>query len=118
MVPVLDGQSPELSRRLQEMMKRIAEAGGLVAVGCWDAAVCDVSPEGVVRTLRHAVDLLGVDHVALGSDYDGATWTSFDSSELAILTQTMLRSGFTREEIRKVMGQNTVRFLEAQLPGG
>jgi microsomal dipeptidase-like Zn-dependent dipeptidase len=28
----------------------------------------------------------------------------------------MVRSGFTREEIRKVMGENTVRFLEAQLP--
>jgi microsomal dipeptidase-like Zn-dependent dipeptidase len=97
-------------------MKRIADAGGIVAVGYWDAAACDISPAGVVRSLRYAVDLLGVDHVALGSDFDGATRTTFDTSELAVLTQTMLQSGFTREEIRKVMGENTVRFLEAQLP--
>lgn len=54
--------------------------------------------------------------MALGSDFDGATFTTFDTSELAVLTQTMLGSGFTPEEIRKVMGENTVRFLEAQLP--
>jgi membrane dipeptidase len=107
----------ETPRNLPDpLMKRIAEAGGLVAIGYWDAAVCDISPEGVVRTLRYAIDLLGVDHVALGSDFDGATFTSFDSSEIAVLTQGMLRSGFTRDEIRKVMGGNTVRFLEALLP--
>jgi microsomal dipeptidase-like Zn-dependent dipeptidase len=107
----------ETPRNLPDaQMRRIAEAGGLVAVGYWDAAVCDISPEGVVQTLRHAVDLLGVDHVALGSDFDGATFTSFDTSELAVLTQAMLRLGFARDEIRKVMGENTVRFLEAQLP--
>jgi microsomal dipeptidase-like Zn-dependent dipeptidase len=98
------------------LLKRIAQAGGIVAVGYWDAAACDISPEGVVQSLRHAVDLLGVDHVALGSDFDGATWTAFDTSELAVLTQTMLASGFSTEEIRKVMGGNTARFLEAQLP--
>ena len=107
----------ETPRNLADaQMKRIADAGGIVAVGYWDAAVCDISPEGVVRSLRHAVDLLGVDHVALGSDFDGVTRTAFDTSELAVLTQHMLRSGFTREEIRKVMGENTARFLEAQLP--
>lgn len=81
-----------------------------------DRHTCDISPEGVVRSLRYAIDLLGVEHGALGSDYDGATFTSFDTSELAVLTQTMLRGDFTRNEIRKVMGENTVRFLEAQLP--
>jgi microsomal dipeptidase-like Zn-dependent dipeptidase len=107
----------ETPRNLSDaQMKRITEAGGIVAVGYWDAAACDISPEGVVRSLRYAIDLLGVEHVALGSDYDGATFTSFDTSEIAVLTQAMLRSGFTRNEIRKVMGENTVRFLEAQLP--
>jgi membrane dipeptidase len=107
----------ETARNLDDArMKRIARAGGLVGVGFWDAAACDISPEGVVRSLRYAVDLLGVDHVALGSDFDGATRTTFDSSELAVLTRTMMRSGFTAEEIRKVMGENTRRFLEAQLP--
>lgn len=98
------------------LMIEIARAGGLVGVGFWDGAVCDATPEGVVRAIRYGIDLIGVDHVALGSDYDGGTEVLFDVSELAILTQTMLRSGFTEEEIRKVMGGNAVRFFSAQLP--
>jgi microsomal dipeptidase-like Zn-dependent dipeptidase len=97
-------------------MRRIAAAGGLVAIGYWDGAVCDVTPEGVVRTMRHAIDTLGVEHVALGSDYDGSTWTMFDTSELAVLTQTMLRRGFSPAEIQAVMGGNSARFLLEQLP--
>ena len=63
-----------------------------------------------------AIDLLGEDHVALGSDFDGGTWTTFDTSELSVLTQAMLDAGFAEREIAKVMGENTRRFLLAQLP--
>lgn len=101
-----------------ELMRQIAQGGGIVGVGYWDAAICDASPEGIVSALRYGIDLLGVDHVALGSDYDGATAVPFDASELAVLTETMLRQGFSREEIRKVMGGNLVQFLRANLPGG
>ena len=100
-----------------ELMQAFAARGGLLGIGYWDGAVCDPSPEGVVRSIRFAIDLLGVDHVALGSDYDGTVATSFDTSELVILTETMLRSGFTEEEIRKVMGENVKRFLLENLPG-
>jgi microsomal dipeptidase-like Zn-dependent dipeptidase len=99
-----------------ELMERIAARGGLVGIGFWDGAVCDPSPEGVARSMRYAVDRLGADHVALGSDYDGATRVAFDVSELAILTQTLLAHGFTEEEIRKVMGGNVVGLLRSELP--
>ncbi len=97
-------------------MKRIARAGGLVAVGFWDGAVCDDTPAGVVRAIRYAIDLLGVDHVALGSDYDGAIKARFDVSEIAVLTQEMIDQGFSDAEIEQVMGGNTRRFLLAELP--
>lgn len=97
------------------LMQRIAAAGGIVAVGYWDA-VCDTTPSGVVAALRAAVDLLGEDHVALGSDFDGGTQTTFDTSELAVLTAGMRDAGFSDGEIAKVMGGNSVRFLLAQLP--
>jgi membrane dipeptidase len=100
-----------------ELMQAFAARGGLLGIGYWDGAVCDPSPEGVVRSIRFAIDLLGVDHVALGSDYDGTVATTFDTSELAVLTDTMLRSGFTEDEIRKVMGENVKRFLLENLPG-
>ncbi len=98
------------------LMIKLAEHGALIGVGFWGGAVCDFSPEGVVTALRYGIDLLGVDHIALGSDYDGATRVLFDAGELAVLTQTMMEAGFTREEIRKVMGENAVNFFLAQLP--
>ncbi len=98
------------------LMRKIAAHGGLVGIGYWDAAVCDATPRGVVKTIRYAIDLLGIEHVALGSDYDGATAVTFDTSELAILTQEMLNAGFSEAEIRKVMGENVKRFLLENLP--
>ena len=100
------------------LMKEFASKGGLVGIGYWDAAVCDPSPEGIVTSIRYAIDLLGLEHVALGSDYDGTIEAPFDTSELAVLTEVMLQSGFSKDEIRKVMGENAKRFLLENLPAG
>ena len=99
-----------------ELMLEFAAAGGLLGVGYWDAAVCDFSPAGVVRAMRYAIDLMGIEHVALGSDYDGAVEVKFDTSELAALTHEMLAQGFSEDEIRAVMGGNVQRFLLDNLP--
>jgi microsomal dipeptidase-like Zn-dependent dipeptidase len=104
-------------RNLEDsLMIELAEHGALIGVGFWDGAACDYTPEGVVKAIRYGIDLLGVDHIALGSDYDGATQVLFDASELAILTQTMLNEDFSEEEIRKVMGANAIDFFLANLP--
>lgn len=106
-------------RNLEDaLMKRIAEAGGLVGIGYWEGAACGTSPAAVVKSIRYAVDFLGVDHVALGSDYDGAVPVAFDTSELAVLTAGMREAGFTDEEIGKVMGGNAIRFFRENLPQG
>ncbi len=99
-----------------EMMKRIADAGGLIGIGYWDGAVCDNSPAGVAASIAYAVELLGPEHVALGSDYDGATQVAFDTSELAALTDALLDAGLGEAEIEAVMGGNLVRFLRRHLP--
>lgn len=98
------------------LMKRVADAGGLIGIGYWKGAVCDPAPAEVVKAIRYAIDFLGVDHVALGSDYDGAVPVAFDTSELAILTAEMQKAGFRDEEIAKVMGGNALRFFREQLP--
>ncbi|MDE0883898.1 MAG: membrane dipeptidase [Myxococcota bacterium] len=98
------------------LMVELAQKGALIGVGFWDGAACDYTPAGVVKAIRYGIDLIGVDHIALGSDYDGATRVLFDAGEIAILTQTMLDEGFSEEEIRKVMGQNQIDFFLAQLP--
>lgn len=99
-----------------DQMIRIADTGGLICIGYWKGAVCDISPDGIIKSLRYAIDLVGEDHVALGSDFDGTTTTTFDTSELSILTQKMMDEGFTDSEITKVMGGNSVRFLLSYLP--
>ena len=107
----------DTARNLDDaLMKDIAEKGGLIGIGYWDAATCDITPLGVVKSIRYAIDLLGIDHVALGSDYDGSTEVLFDTSELAILTQTMIDNDFTESEIRQVMGENVMFFLLDNLP--
>ena len=98
-----------------EQMLRIAKKGGLICIGYWKGAACDISPEGIVKSLRYAITLVGEDHVALGSDFDGTTTTAFDTSELSILTQKMMDYGFSDSEITKVMGGNSVRFLSSYL---
>lgn len=99
-----------------DLMKKIAEKGGLIGIGYWDGAVGDISPGNIVDAIAYAVDLVGEDHVCLGSDFDGSTTTAFDTSELAVLTREMVKKGFSRERIEKVMGKNTIQFLLANLP--
>ena len=96
-------------------MLRITGKGGLICIGYWKGAACDISPEGIIKSLRYAIALVGEDHVALGSDFDGTTTTAFDTSELSILTQKMMDYGFSDNEIVKVMGGNSVRFLSSYL---
>ncbi len=50
------------------LMKEFARKGGIIGIGYWDAAVCDFTPAGVVQSIRYGIDLLGLEHVALGSD--------------------------------------------------
>lgn len=99
-----------------DLAKRIAARGGVIGIGYWAGAICDSTPANVVRTIRYGIDLLGADHVGLGSDYDGAVRTDFDTSEIAVLTEEMRKAGFTEEEIFKVMGGNVIRVFRENLP--
>jgi len=101
-----------------QLMKRIAARGGLIGIGYWKGAVCDVSPSGIAASIIYAINLVGEDHVALGSDYDGATQVSFDTSQLVYLTDALLAADLSRSTISKVMGGNLVRFLREHLPSG
>jgi membrane dipeptidase len=107
----------EIKRNIPDaLMHQIAEAGGLVGIGYWAAVTCDDSPEGVARAIIAAVDLLGVEHVALGSDYDGTVTTTFDTSELAVITDRLLSLGMSEADIRLVMGENSIRYFLQNLP--
>lgn len=94
-------------------IRGIAATGGVVGIGYWDAAVCSTAPEAIVDAIVHVRDLVGIDHVGLGSDFDGAVTTGFDTSQLAAITQTLRDRGFDDAEIAAVMGGNVLRILRA-----
>ncbi len=112
----MHGACDSLRNIPDELMQRIAIGGGLIGIGFWDAAVCDATPAGIARSIAYAVNLVGAEHVALGSDYDGATSVYFDVSDLAVLTQALLDEGLGEKDIRAVMGGNQVRFFLRYLP--
>lgn len=98
-----------------ELMREIAGRGGVIAIGYWASVTGDDTPAGVAATIKAAINVVGEDHVSLGSDYDGSITARFDTSELAALTQALIDAGISEGQIRKVMGENMVRVLRSRL---
>ena len=96
-----------------EEIRGVAKTGGVIGIGYWDAAICSTAPAAIANAIAHVRDLVGIDHVGLGSDFDGAVTTGFDTSQLAAVTQALVDRGFAPDEIRKVMGGNVLRVIRA-----
>lgn len=99
-----------------DQLRRIAATGGVIGIGFWDTAVCGDDAKAVARAIRYAVNIAGIDHVGLGSDFDGSVKAPFDTSGEALITEALLAEGFSDDEIAKIMGGNVVRVLSAILP--
>ncbi|MCA1619956.1 MAG: dipeptidase [Acidobacteria bacterium] len=99
-----------------EQLRKVAASGGVVGIGYWDAATCGTDAGSVARAVRHAANVIGVRHVALGSDFDGTVTTPFDTTGVVEITEALLAEGFTDEEVRAVMGGNVFRLLAETLP--
>jgi len=94
----------------------IAAKGGLIGIGFWDTATCGRSAQAIVRAMRYVSDRVGVEHVALGSDFDGAVTEPFDASGMVNITEAMLDAGYSEHDIRMIMGENAIRFFKENLP--
>ena len=99
-----------------DLMKSIANKGGIIAIGYWDGAVCDNSPKSVAEALVYGIDLIGENHLSLGSDFDGSITPGFDTSELVAITDWLIKYGATESQIRKIMGENMFLFIQTYLP--
>lgn len=99
-----------------DLMRAIAQTGGVIGIGYWSEVACgDITPAGIAKMIVTGIAVVGEDHIALGSDFDGSVTTAFDTSELAALTQALMDAGLTETQIAKVMGGNMVRVLRARL---
>ncbi len=99
-----------------EQIRAIAKTGGVIGIGYWPGAVCDVEPAAIVRAMRHVVELVGVEHVGLGSDFDGTVHTGFDTTGLDQVTEALRTDGFSDADIAAIMGGNVIRVLRQTLP--
>ncbi len=98
-------------------IKAIAASGGVVGIALFAPAVCgDNLITSAVASIAHVSRLVGSAHAALGSDWDGTVKTAFDATGTRHLTAALMREGFTRDEVRAIMGDNVVRMLRRVLP--
>jgi len=95
-----------------DQLRAIAATGGVIGIGYWEAAVCGRDAQAVARAIKHAISIVGADHVGLGSDFDGAVETPFDTSALVRVTDALLKEGLSESDIRKVMGESALRVLK------
>ena len=97
-------------------LRAIADRGGIIGIAFFAGATGGNTIADIVKAMRYTVDLIGLQHVALGSDFDGSVTTPFDISGLGLLIDEMLKHGFSQEEIKAIMGKNVERFLLNSLP--
>jgi membrane dipeptidase len=67
----------------------------------------------IIEHIDHAVKVAGVDHVGLGSDFDGANmpFGMEDATKLPQITEALLRKGYSEGDVRKILGENTLRVM-------
>ena len=97
-------------------IRAVAERGGIIGIGLWESVVCGSTAAATAEAMRHVADLVGTEHVALGSDYDGTVSVPFDATGLPLLTEALLNEGFAPSEIEQIMGGNVRRVLHRTLP--
>jgi len=97
-------------------LRAVAETGGIVGIMLHSEflgdPLFDGKAESVVRHMEHAMQVAGPDHVAFGSDFDGAICPPRDLRtclELPVLVEIMLRRGWPPDRVKKVMGENFLR---------
>lgn len=99
-----------------EQIQAIAAGGGLIGIGLWKTAVCGEDAADTARAMKYVADLVGVEHVALGSDFDGNVRAPFDVTGLPLVTDELVKAGFSDDDIGRIMGGNVREFLLHNLP--
>lgn len=98
-------------------IKAIAESGGVVQVTMYSGFLCsegEATIDDFITHLCHAVEVAGIDHVGIGSDFDGdgAVIGCSSASQMLNITRELLRNGFCEEQLEKIWGANWMRVMQ------
>ncbi len=102
-----------------DMLRALAENGGVIMINFFPKYVAqngntDASVADLLDHIDHAVAIAGIDHVGLGSDFDGVPNLPRgmeDVTKLPYLTYGLLKRGYSEGDVRKILGGNTLRVL-------
>lgn len=106
----------EVRRRLREKFPDNADFAKALAEWRKENPIEAGTIHDVVDHVDHIVKVAGVDHVGLGSDYDGVSLLPAqleDVSTYPYITQALLDRGYSKPDIRKILGENVLRALRA-----
>ncbi len=98
-------------------LRAVADTGGVVGIifaPVFLGPHLTGSAQLIVRHIQHVINIVGEDHVAIGSDFDGFVIPPSDLPDISCLpylTQLMLEAGMSEQQIRKCLGENTLRLF-------
>jgi membrane dipeptidase len=100
-----------------EMIQALVENGGVMGMNFAPSFVHPVEAtlEGVVDHIEHIVNLVGPDHVGLGSDFDGIPYAPTgleDVSKMPDVTGELVKRGYSKTDIGKILGGNHLRLIQ------
>ena len=100
-----------------EQLRALAKAGGVCQITLYPGFLREngqATIEDALAHLQHAVDIMGIDHVGLGTDFDGdgGVIGLADASELINFTRRLLRLNYSETDISKIWGRNFLRVMQ------
>ena len=100
-----------------DQMRALAKKGGVMQVTLYNGFLVkdgEATIEDAMRHLEHAIDVMGIDHVGLGTDFDGDGGIRglANSAELIQFTRQLLARRYTEEDIQKIWGGNFLRVMQ------
>jgi len=101
-----------------DQIRGLASKGGVIGVTFVPAFVDEKKPSlsRLIDHVDHIVDVAGIDHVGIGSDFDGGGTLLKDVMELPKITERLLERGYGEGEVKKILGENFLRVLSEVLP--
>ena len=100
-----------------DQMRALAKKGGVMQVTLYNGFLVkdgEATIEDAMRHLEHAIEVMGIDHVGLGTDFDGDGGIRglANSAELIQFTRQLLARRYTEEDIQKIWGGNFLRVMQ------